>query len=80
MQHWRFIFYTNTSSQPASGKIVITSLLHVFYYLNALNPFNNNGTFHIVSLVQFSEDGQKQYYIYVSLNLAKSVGPDELPT
>ena len=59
----------------------ITYLLHVFYYLNALNPFNNNGTFHIVSLVQFIEDGPKTVlYIYVSPNLANSVGPDELPT
>ena len=49
-------------------------------YLNSLTRFKNNGLFHIVSLIQFSQDGQKQYYKYVSLNLANSVGPDELPT
>ena len=55
-------------------------LYYLDIYLNSLTPFKNNGTFDIVSLIQFSQDGQKQYYKYVSLNLANSVGPDELPT
>ena len=75
MQRWRFIFYANTSSQPASGKIVITSLLHVSYYLNALSPFNNNGTFHIVSLVQFSEDGPKTVLYICFYKLSKQCRP-----